>query len=341
MVKHPRIRLSTLWLLAASATVTAHHSGLYDDNDVVEVAGTITSVAWINPHVTIKLESTSAGGQIERWQVEGTSVNALQRWGIARDMFRVGDRIAVTGPRSLFGRNTMIAATAVLADGEQVVLWPNVAARLGLADTGVQGLFPPPGDVDTGQAQGIFRIWTPRGRPRTSLDELPLTASAREAQAAYRALDDDPALSCIPPGMPVMLGTPYPVEFVDDGDEIIMRFEEWDGLRTIYMQAGTDRPIVDHSPKGVSVGRWEGETLAIFTTNIDYPYSNDLGTPQSTAVTVLERYTPNDDDSRLDWEVTVTDAATFSEPVVTRGYMAWEPGEEIKAFNCTLLDVAE
>ena len=95
---------------------------------------------------------------------------------------------------------TLIAATARLADGGQVLLWPSFASRLGLADTGVRGLFPPPSEADDAEPEGIFRVWTPRTRSRVRLDELPLTDRAREAQAAYNALDDDPALRCIPAG---------------------------------------------------------------------------------------------------------------------------------------------
>ena len=36
------------------------------------------------------------------------------------------------------------------------------------------------------------------------------------------------------------------------------------------------------------------------------------------------------------YSTTVTDEATFTEPVVRRGFMAWEPGEVVKPFNCTL-----
>jgi len=151
-----------------------------------------------------------------------------------------------------------------------------------------------------------------------------------------QALADDPALRCEPPGMPSMLETPYPIEFVDEGDQIIMRFEEWDGSRTIHMNPGRGPPVQEPSLNGVSFGRFEGPTLAIFTTYISYPYYDDLGTPQSGAVTVLERYTPTADETRLDWQVTITDPATFTMPVVRRGFMAFEPGEVIKPYNCTL-----
>lgn len=327
-------------LVALPAASLAHHSGLYDDQNVVTLEGTIESIAWINPHVRVTLATVAENGEPELWEIEGTSVNALSRWGIERDLFRVGDRLRVRGPVSRFGRKAMIGATADLPDGERVVLWPNVASKLGLAETGVAGLFPPPaGAPATAPVKGIFRVWTPRGRsPALGLDALPLSAGARDAALLYDPITDDPALRCEPPGMPAMLETPYPIEFVDEGERILMRFEEWDGVRTVYLRPGGGPPVQEPSPKGVSFGRWEGRTLAVFTLYIDYPYFDDLGTPQSKDVTVLERYTPSADETRLDFEVTVTDPATFNEPVVRRGYFAYEPGEAIKPYNCTLLE---
>jgi hypothetical protein len=189
---------------------------------------------------------------------------------------------------------------------------------------------PPP-------SASIFKIWTPRGGPRNDPAALPLRDSARDAAALYEPLTDDPALQCIPPGMPSMLDTPYPIELVDRGEQIVMRLEEWDAERTIYMNPRRGPPNQEPSPYGVSFGRWEGHTLAVFTLYIDYPYFDDRGTPQSTAVTVLERYTPSEDGTRLDWVTTVTDEATFTAPVVRKGFMAFEPGETIEPYGCKLV----
>jgi hypothetical protein len=336
--------LSNRFVIAAAVLVApaalAHHSGLYDEQDIVALEGTITAIAWINPHVRLTLETTEADGSTALWEIEGTSMNALERWGIERDTFKVGERVSVAGPRSRFAGNAMIGATVQRPGGEEIVLWPNVAARLALAETGLAdgGLFPSPSASGTSASaaapRGIFRIWTRRGR--SPAEELPLTDAARAKARAYNALEDDPALRCEPPGMPAMLETPYPIEFVDHGDQIVMRFEEWDGSRTIYLNPARGPPVQEPSPSGVSFGRWEGTTLAIFTTYVSYPYYDDVGTPQSGAVTVLERYTPTADETRLDWQVTITDPATFTTPVVRRGFMAYEPGEVIKPYNCTL-----
>ena len=44
----------------------------------------------------------------------------------------------------------------------------------------------------------------------------------------------------------------------------------------------------------------------------------------------------SNDESRLNYEITINDPATFTEPVTLGGYRIWVPGEEIKPYNCTL-----
>lgn len=330
----------TGWIVLGPAAADAHHAGVYDEHNVIEIDGTIVSVTWTNPHARIALDVPQEDGSMTRWLLEGTSVNALERWGLTRADLPVGAQLHARGPKSHSGRNAMVAAIVRVEARDPVLLWPDVATRLAIADTRVEGLFPPPAHPDPpqGQAHGLFRVWTPRGLARIEHASLPLTDSARRKIAAYDPLVDDPALRCVPRGMPAMLETAYPIEFVDRGDRIVMRFEEWDGMRTIYLGPGRGPAVQEPSPYGVSFGRWENErrTLAVFTLYIDYPYFDDLGTPQSGSVTVLERYTPSPDESRLDWEVTVTDPTSFSTPVVRRGHMAWEPGETIKPFNCAI-----
>ena len=52
---------------------------------------------------------------------------------------------------------------------------------------------------------------------------------------------------------------------------------------------------------------------------------------------MLERYTPSDDGTRLETEVTVTDPATYTGPLVRRGWMSFEPDEAIKPYRCELI----
>ena len=93
------------------------------------------------------------------------------------------------------------------------------------------------------------------------------------------------------------------------------------------------------TPLGYSTGRWEGNTLVVETTLIDWPYIDVVGlatVQQSDGLHLEERFTLSEDDSELVYDITLTDAATFTEPVTANRYMIWrwQPGVEIQPFDC-------
>ena len=97
------------------------------------------------------------------------------------------------------------------------------------------------GDAADSDATGIFRLWT--NRDRHWMQDVrpwwarvhPLTASAQQKLDAWDQTTDDPAAQCIPAGMPEAMLMPFPIEFIDAGDEIILNIEEWDNSRTIHL----------------------------------------------------------------------------------------------------------
>ena len=166
-------------------------------------------------------------------------------------------------------------------------------------------------------AAGVFGVWVPNARA-SAAEPLPLRAGTSAAETGADA-------AC-PPGMPALLETTEPIEIVERGDRVLMRFAQWGVERVVYLEPRNGPPSGQRSPLGASFGRWErGGTLAIFTLYIDYPFFDAHGTPQSKNVTVLERYTPSADGQRLDYRVTVTDEATFTRPVVREGSMTFDP----------------
>ncbi len=84
---------------------------------------------------------------------------------------------------------------------------------------------------------------------------------------------------------------------------------------------------------GYSIGRWEDDTLVVTTTNVNWPYFDNIGTPQSEAVHIVERFALSADQARLDYELTVTDPMTFTEPAAYERY--WLAlGESVQPFDC-------
>jgi hypothetical protein len=344
-------RLTTSFFVILSSLVVlvpdahGHHSAsaFYDFSRVGEIEGRVKNVRWSNPHVIVEIMGLNGNGVEELWKIEGDSINALQRRDVNVESVRVGERVRVLGALSRHGRPEMFAGVLYLADGREVVLTDAIAVQLGIMRQGlstgeivsaVDGA-----DTTPERRNRIFRVWSrsiPEGYPYSETDHR-FTAGALAAQAAWDPLSDDPGLRCEPQGMPGVIVNPYPVEFVDRGDEIVLRIEEWDAVRRIHMtQDGDNRAPA--TPLGHSVGHWEDETLVVRTTNISWPYYDDLGTPQSEAMEVEERFTLAENGIRLEYVQTAFDPLTFTEPAVLKGYFWLVAGTEIKPFNCQVSD---
>jgi len=129
---------------------------------------------------------------------------------------------------------------------------------------------------------------------------------------------------------------PLPVEFVDQGDSILMRLEEWDQERTIHLADAVDPQTQRRTPLGYSVGRWEGNTLVIETTNNNaITWLDNNGDRHSDALIVVERFTPINNDAWA-YEATFTDPVAYTASwkiaaPMTRGS---DPKAEILEFAC-------
>jgi hypothetical protein len=194
---------------------------------------------------------------------------------------------------------------------------------------------------------GLFRVWShtrtiPRLFPEVTdaavdINAYPLTAAARAQLAQFDRSTDNPTANCVPKGMPTIMEAPYPIEFVRQGNgDILLKLEEYDLTRYIYMNPGVTRELAAPGPLGDSVGRWDWATLVVRTTRISWPFFSQLGIRQSPDVEIVERFTPTADGSRLDYEMTVTDARTFTRPVVLRQYWLWLPSVTLLPYECTV-----
>ncbi len=139
---------------------------------------------------------------------------------------------------------------------------------------------------------------------------------------------------CTPKGMPEIMAQPNPMEFVDQGDTILIRLEEYDTVRVVSMRPDAGGQDSDPTLLGHSVGEWQDDTLVVTTTGIDYPWFLQRGIPQSEATELVERFTVNDEGSLLTLEMTVTDPAIFTEPAVLKKTWTWRPGLEVLPFEC-------
>ena len=56
--------------------------------------------------------------------------------------------------------------------------------------------------------------------------------------------------------------------------------------------------------------------------------------PQSPDAHIVEHFTVNEDGSRLDYSMTYSDPATFTETLTLTKAWEWRPGEQVRPFDC-------
>ena len=330
--------------LGFAAVALAHHSPNlhFDRNDIAEISGTISSAAWRNPHTELIVSAPDSQGREVSWVVDARGASQFLRAGLTRDIFQVGDAIRVRGFRGRRNRNAIFSTNILIADGRELVS-DNFASPRWTTERAIMLVSGEPPRPASGTAasddRGIFRVWSRdrsdhgiRGTGRSLwLDSYPLTDRASAVQAGWDRIADNPYIRC-ETGMPAIMDLGTPMEFVADGDDIVLYLEEQDQVRRIHMTGTSDEGR--GTPLGHSVGAWEGDSLVVTTTDVDWPWFDQSGVPQSRDVRFVERFTPSTDGRVLTYSVTVTDPATFTEPVELVRYWIYDPDEALVPYNC-------
>src|SRR5688572_22215970 len=116
----------------------------------------------------------------------------------------------------------------------------------------------------------------------------PEYAARRQAYQAS-APEDNQTANCLPPGMPGIMGQPYPMEFLLTPGKVTIVIEAYTQVRHIYTD-GRKLPE-DPDPKfhGTSIGQWEGDTLVVETVGFSPLTQIQNGLPHSDKMKIVER----------------------------------------------------
>jgi Family of unknown function (DUF6152) len=321
-------RVPLLAALAFNAPVTtfAHHSVAYYSTEKIELEGEITKIEWQNPHIRFELRAVDSDGAGKTWRLEASAIFLREKEGVTRDLFHVGDAVKVYGRPGRQDSSALLVTNMLLPDGREAPLWPNTTAHFVTLDKWITA--KPQLVEAAAENRGLFRVWRPN---EASLAALPYTDTAVAARKSFDLLAA--AGRCGPEGMPRIMITLFPYEFVDRGNEILVRAQLYDTERVIHMDRTAPPPDEPHSVLGYSVGEWRDGVLVIKTSLVNWPYFDQIGTPLSADVQIAERYTVSDDQTRLDVEITVTDPRTFTAPaIIQNSWLAY--GDTIQRYDC-------
>ena len=330
--------LTSLTLFSLPIATLAHHSRAEFSDEVTELTGELVRVFWRNPHAGLNILVRDEEGNEEQWRIETFgSPNTMSRWGVEREFFNVGEQITVAGSVSTRRDHYMLGTNVLFENGMEAILgammtpvWSeNYIGGRDFSDRDLSNTA-----AVAAENRGLFRNWSIPGWTTGVHRHYPYTEEAEAAMATWDPVTA-PVNRCETPGMPFPMSTPLSIELVENDQTITMNVEYCGIQRTVHMDDAVDPATVAPSPLGYSVGHWEGNTLVVDTTRIDYPYFNTAGAPQSQDVRVVERFELSDDQSEMNFHMTVYDDLTFTEPATyRRPYGAL--GEPYIPLDCTL-----
>ena len=325
----------------ATVPAAAHHSYVeFDQAKTIEIEGTLVAAAWQNPHSRL----TVSGADGASWEIESSAVNGLRRAGAPLELFEVGSKVKVAGWPSTKTASRLFGTNILSAGGQELILF-RAPPRWGAGAIGVARQTLAAG-APASLEPTIFRTWgSAYARPGIPDDPdaspsslfrvpMPLTEAARQAAAGFDEVKYNSSLGCAPKNMPFVMVVPGPTDFVDRGESILFRSEEFDAVRTIHMNSRENPSAQPKTRLGYSVGKWEGDTLVVATGSVDAEYLVP-GVPLGSSASFVERFTPSADGNRLNYTIVMTDPYSLTQPVEQkRSWIAI--AEQVMPYNCTL-----
>ena len=128
--------------------------------------------------------------------------------------------------------------------------------------------------------------------------------------------EDSESANCLPPGMPGIMGQPYPMEFLLTPGKVTIVIEAYTQVRHIYTDG---RPLPDDPDlefHGTSVGRWEKDTLVVDTVGFSPLTQIERGVPHGDSMKIVERFRLAGPDT-MTIETTITDPEVLAAPYTT------------------------
>jgi len=142
-----------------------------------------------------------------------------------------------------------------------------------------------------------------------------------------------PRTQCLPGSIPLALLV-FSHKIIQTPHEIAMLFEGGDPPRQIHTDSRTLPKDPAPSWMGYSVGRWEGDTLAVDTVGItERAWLDSSGHPRSESMQITERYRRRDF-GHMDVEVTFNDPTHYTRPFAIKFSSLLIPDSDVLEYVC-------
>jgi len=143
---------------------------------------------------------------------------------------------------------------------------------------------------------------------------IPYTAAGKAAYVNHDA-KDDPTSNCWLPGVPRIMQSPYPAQFIQNSDHLAILLEYMHTFRSIPLNGRPHPANMEPAFMGDSTGHWDGDELVVDTVGLKGPpwtWLDTAGHQHSSELHVIERFRRTPDG--IEYEYTVDDPTMYSKP---------------------------
>jgi hypothetical protein len=321
-----KLLLALSALMAISVPVLAHHSAAaYNTQQELKVTGTIKQYLYKNPHVYLSVEVKKDDGSTVLMEVEAGAPSVLNPLGFTKDSVKVGDFVTVVGNPSRNSAKTMLGKDLIKKDGAYYPL--NIASKSvyntkDATATSIAGTWFSP-RTEFNAFLGGARGWGVTDKGRAAMSNVDPKATTQK--------------DCVPIGAPAVMFYPVANTITVQKDKVVVKVD-WMGVeRTIYLDGRKHPPASEVSLLGHSLGKWEGDTLVVETTNFkDHPMGLSTSLPSSTQKRLTERFKLSPDKKMLLYSGVVEDPVYLTKPVEWNGKWEYRPGMPHSNSKCDL-----
>jgi hypothetical protein len=232
----------------------------------------------------------------------------------------------------VFAQQQPIYKAPTAADWSALSKLPDFSGVWERGGGGGRGAAPAPaGGRGNAPARGAAPGAGARGRGGPSF--TPPSEALRAAAARAPQPEDNATANCLPPGMPGIMGQPYPMEFLLTPGKVTIVIEAYTQVRHIYTDGRSLPDEPDPKFFGTSIGRWDGETLVAETVGFNDHVQLARGVPHGDTMKIVERFRLTDPDT-MTIETTISDAGVLSEPYTTTATLRRHRNWTISEYVC-------
>ena len=295
-------------LVCFAGAAAAHHSrALYDMTKEVVFDGTVTKLEWMNPHISMTVQTKGADGAPLLQEIEVMSVSEARNLGLDKDAIAPGTHVVVRAHPGRNGAGSRAVGLDVKTNDGRSMPLNTDAGYAAVSST-------------TLEAQGLAGRWAPSVTDFTAtfpaMMKWPFTDAARAATQSAMTASGAVLGICADYPPPLLSMFPDLREIKIGSSTVEIRFEAQGQnlLRVVHLQSAHPKDVAP-SLLGHSIGRWEKNTLVIDTIAFaPHPVGVWIRVPSGPDKHLVEKLSLTEDRRHLNYDVTIEDPASLTAP---------------------------